>query len=80
MGELEKHIQFAEKQFLVYKYHNNPDKLKMEALYKFLLSLKNNTNANIPKNDTAPEDKTIQKSNKPHGALFDISEFVTKNK
>lgn len=86
MDELEKHILFAEKQFLIYKYHDNPDKLKMKALYEFLLSLKNDTNVDIPKNNATPKDKAMQKNNKLYGitpspceTLFNISEFVKKD-
>ncbi len=81
-AELQKHIDFAEKQYLVYKYHDNPDMLRMKALYNFLLDLKNNeqttpsdTNCNSSPVDSV---KPVQpkEETKTQGSLFDISKFT----
>lgn len=87
MNELEKHIKFVEKQLLVYRYHEHPDVLKMEALHKYLLNIKNTNNEN-PKSSSAPnnicsahstDDKTTDKSPAfRSGTLFDTSEFIKK--
>lgn len=78
-SELKKHIEFTEKQLIVYRYHNHPDVLKMEALHSFLLALQpqQNTNQNPPEKQQEFETKTTEKESQSH--LFDTSEF-TKQK
>lgn len=81
MSELEKHIKFTEKQLSVYRYHEHPDVLKMEALHKYLINLdkQNKTDTNILKKDVlAQKDKNDAESHKSCGTLFDTSEYIKK--